>query len=357
MYMSSSPSPPSSPGPSSPSSPEIDASVNYIAGTSIPLNDISLTSLYDLSSIEQPVEIVDISSSDTIDGTGYQIVSETGQTAEGIDIARTTFTTTEPELYDPQIHENLEQIVETYNDLAEPDNEQNVLLNQIKGYANELQCSDFHGKGSIDDYAELFAAASNIATESKQMELDVDIAGFNEFAQAADDLSNIFDGFILKLQNVSVITDINFLTAISSALQRIVNLSETFGRFKQTVFSTSAVQLPKSAHETKIVVEGVMDEINCAMQYVNHFVSPEDDPTLVDSQLSAEEKNIITKSVETINHWNTISEYGVSIAMSNDADIQFIHQSSEQLKQTTVSLRGMSTKLNAKLAAYNIRST
>jgi hypothetical protein len=300
------------------------------------------------------IPITDVSSNIVIDGIGFEIVQETGKSETGVKIARTTFDTDEPEIYDPQISQHLEQTVDTYNDLVEPESETSLLLASIRTYAGELKCSDFHGKGSIDDYTSLFEAAARIATESKQMELDVDVSGFNEFAAAADELSNLFNGFIVKLQNVSIITDLNFLRSIKTALSKIVNLSNIFGRFKETVFATSAVQLPKSAHETKIVIAGVMDEINCAMQYVNHFVSPEDSPTLVDANLSAAEKNIIAKSVETIDNWNNLCEFGVSIAMSNDVDIQYIQQASNQLKNTTISLKSVSTKLKTKLAQYNI---
>lgn len=300
------------------------------------------------------VPITDVSSNLVIDGIGFEIVQETGKSETGVKIARTTFDTDEPEIYDPQIRENLEQTVDTYNDLVEPESETSVLLESIRTYAGELKCSDFHGKGSIEDYTSLFEAAARIATESKQMELDVDVSGFNEFAAAADELSNLFNGFIVKLQNVSIITDLNFLRSIKTALSKIVNLSNIFGKFKKTVFATSAVQLPKSAHETKLILAGVMGEVNCAMQYINHFVSPDESPTLVDANLSAAEKNIIAKSVETIDNWNNLCEFGVSIAMSNDVDIQYIQQASTNLKNTTISLKSVSNKLKTKLAQYNI---
>jgi hypothetical protein len=46
--------------------------------------------------------------------------------------------------------------------------------------------------------------------------------------QVADDLSSLFNGFILKLQNVNIINDTAFLKAIASALKKIVNLSNVF---------------------------------------------------------------------------------------------------------------------------------
>lgn len=332
---------------------------NGSSGNNSPYVDASGNISYDISGVTymSPQIVSDLSSS-TVTGTGYEITDAEGKDEDGDDLKKTTFDTTNPELYDPQIHQDLNETIETYNDLSGVDLSGNVsqtsaLFEEIKDYASQLQCSDFHGKGSIEDYNALFEAAGRIANDTKQIELDVNIDGFNEFAEAADDLSSLFEGFILKLNNVSVITDVNFLTSVVFALKRIVNLSETFGRFKQTVFSTSAIQLPKSAFDTKVVLDGVMDEINCAIQYIDHFVNPTD-PSLNEAALSAEEKEIIQKSVDTIDNWNNMAEYGVSIALSNDENIQCIQQYSLDLKTKKSSLTTASSSLRAKLAAFNI---
>jgi hypothetical protein len=293
-------------------------------------------------------------SSTTIPGIGYQVVNSTGTAADDSGIINVKFDTTQPDIYDPQIQQNLTQEISIYDDQTDLSGQTVTLLNQIKSYASEINCSDFHGKGSIEDYTVLFQAAAQIATESKQMDLNIDIAGFNEFADAADELSELFTGFITKLQNINIITDVSFLQSISIALGKIVNLSNIFGRFKATVLATSKIQIPKSSHDATVVIKGVMDEVNCAMQYINYFVSPESNPNLVDAQLSSAEKNIITQSVNTINSWNILCEQGVSIAMSSDPDIQYIHQASNQLKTTTVNLKSVTASLKSKLASFSI---
>jgi len=63
---------------------------------------------------------------------------------------------------------------------------------------------------------------------------------------------------------------------------------------------------------------------------------------------------MISKAVDTIHSWNVLCESGVSIAMSNDPDIQYIQQSSSQLKQTTTKLNNAKTLLRSKLAAFHI---
>jgi len=336
----------------------ISNSIDLSYNVSISSSDISSNSLsiFDLScdhTLPTIIPIVSDLSINTTFGVGYEITNQEGTGADGTIIDRVTFDTTLPALYDPDIHQNLSQYVETYNDVIDPSGQTVTLLNQIKAYAAEIQCEDFHGKGTIDDYTTLFQAAGRIATETKHMELNVDIEGFNQFADAADELSQLFTGFITKLQNVNIINDIGFLTSISIALGKIVNLSNIFGKFKQTVFATTVIQLPKSAHDTKIVIEDVMGEINCAMKYINYFVSPTD-VSLNGAALSPEEKNIINKSVETIDTWNILCEHGVSIAMSENVDVKYIQQASNELKQTTNNLKSATNTLKSKLASYNI---
>lgn len=320
--MSSSNSAPTTPRPST-----TDASNNYTTTNSPIVNDISQ------NIITEP---------------GLQITTEQGTTEDGSHKIQTTFVSTNPELYDPNINQDMTQVVNVYDDTSGANAS---ILNQIKSYATQIQCESFHGKGSIDDYAQLFQAASKIANETKQIQLDIDINGFNEFASAADELSNLFQSFTLKLQNVNIINDTNFLQAILNALQKIVNLSNVFGRFKETILTTTTIQFPKSAHDTKVVLEGVMDEINCAMQYITNFVSPSD-TTLENADLSPEEKNIIDKAVETIDRWGVICDQGVSIAMANNPDVQFIKNASDSLKVTTANLKNATNNLKTKLNTY-----
>lgn len=339
--------------------------VNLPSHTETHHNSSYVTNIQDISGSAQTVvtlcedettipvftPIVSDLSNVTIVGNGYNINNSTGFAADGSFIVNNTFTSTDPSNNAPMINENLTQIVEIYDD-EKNNSESSVLLQQIKTYASDINCSDFHGKGTIDDYAVLFQAASKIANESKQMELDIDTEGFTEFGQAADDLSKLFESFITKLNNVNIITDINFLKTISIALEKIVNLSKIFGKFKETIFSTTTIEVPKSVIDTKEVIQGVMDEVNCAMQYINHFVSPTTD--LIDANLTTTEKNIITQAVNTIDTWNVLCEQGVTIAMANDNNIQYIINSSAQLKETTKNLVSVTNALKSKYISLNI---
>lgn len=289
--------------------------------------------------------------SNTFVNGNVQIVDTMGTTVNGNFATQSTFNTIDPTL-DVQITQNLVETVDKYYN--DSNNTQTALIMaQISDYASKIQCSDFHGKGSIDDYSELFRAAAKIANDSKQIKLDVDVSGFTEFSQAADELSNLFNSFILKLQNVSIINDLDFLTSISIALQKIWNLSETFGRFKQTILATSSIQIPKSAHDTKVIIEGVIGEVNCAMNYINHFVNP-GTQVLPAANLSLAEHDVINRAVSTIDNWNQLCDQGVSIAMSSNPDIQYINQSNNILKNQTINLKNATSSLKTKFSQYNI---
>lgn len=246
----------------------------------------------------------------------------------------------------PIILEDLSQIVTVIKDSTEDES----IVNQIKLCAAEIKCEDFHGKGSVEDYTALFDAASKIVSDVKQVQLDIDIQGFNEFGQAADELSLLFEGFTKKIQSVNIIDDTAFLQSILSALRKIVNLSNTFGKFKESIVATNTIQLSESVGETKKALEAVSDEVQCAMKYIQYFVAPSGN--LPAAELNEVDKNVIRRATTTIEAWSQIYEKGVSIAMNQNEDIQYIHQSNEQFRRQAVVLQSTTSQLRNKYSQY-----
>ena len=303
--------------------------------------------------ISTPV-IVQYTLNETIDASGVVVTNQQGVDASGVEVTHTTFVTNDVSGNDINVSEDLlATAFSTYDDVTDPTSANVLVLNEIKDYAEKIKCTDFQGKGTVDDYAVLFQAAASIAHDAQQMQLTVDINGFNEFGAAADDLSKLFNSFITKLQTISIIDDLAFLRAIAAALKKIWNLSEVFGKFKQTILATAVVDIPKSAHDAKLLVQSVMTEVSCAMNYINHFV----DPTVsvgASGNLSAAEQTIISKAVATIDNWSALSAQGVTVAMSNNPDVSYISTASKQLSLNAVKLQANTSTLRSKLAAYNI---
>ena len=246
----------------------------------------------------------------------------------------------------PIITEDLTQFVTIVKDSAEDES----LVDQIKACAAEIQCSDFHGKGSVEDYSALFDAASKIVSDVKQVQLDVDIQGFADFGNAADELSLLFEGFTKKIQSVNIIDDSAFLQSILSALKKIVHLSNTFGDFKKSIIATNTIQLSESVGKTKDALQDVTAEIDCAMKYIQYFVSPSG--SLPEAELNEIDRNVIRRATTTIEAWSQIYEKGVSIAMTENEDIQYIHQSNESFRKKSITLKTTTDELRNKYLQY-----
>jgi hypothetical protein len=307
---------------------------------------VSVLSVPGLLPVLVDTTIVDFSFNEFVDGSGVRITNQKGTNSEGDTVTKTLLDTLDASA-NLQITEDLSQVISTY------DGPNGALVAEIRKYASEIQCSKFQGNGTIEDYSELFNAAASIANESKQMQLSIDIDGFNEFANAADQLSSLFTGFILKLQNVNIINDFAFLTSILAALRKIVRLSDTFGEFKEAIVATSLIEIPKSCHETSVILGEVMDEINCAVGMINHFVSPVGvGPE--GATLDPKERIVIDTAVRTIQQWNILCEQGVSIAMSSNVDIQNIARVNSALKVKTSSLNNAVTVLTSKFSAFHL---
>jgi len=301
-----------------------------------------------------PPVIVTSTLSETFDISGAVITNNQGVAADGTGVTVTTFQTTDLSGVDLTLTENLVGLVEIgYDNTVDPNSPQSLALAEIRDYAGKINCTDFQGKGTIDDYSQLFQAASKIANDVTQIKLDVEVDGFNEFGAAADELSKLFNSFIVKLQTVSIIDDIEFLRSIAAALRKIWNLSEVFGRFKETILATATVKVPQSSHDARLLVSTIMSEVGCAMTYVNHFVNPLS-PAPVAAMLTENERHVINKAVDTIDSWGVLCEQGITIAMSNNPDVQYFSSASSQLKTNASFLKNNTSTLRGKLASYNI---
>ena len=294
--------------------------------------------------------IVNYTLNQTVIQPGYIITNQQGTNTSNQEITYTTFTSTNTSNI-ININENLTGTVNIYND--ELSGLSSNLYLQINDYASKIKCSTFHGKGTIDNYNELFQAAASIANESKQMQLNVDVSGFNEISIAANSLSELFTGFTNKLQNISIIDDTTFLTAVVNALSEIYKLSLVFAKFKETIIATSTVSLPKSAHDTSILLTNAMTEINCAIEHINYFASPGSN-ILEDAVLSTTDLNIIDSAVDTIKNWNSLCEQGVTIAMANDPDIQNITSINSTLKTKSLYITQATNIIQSRLGSYNL---
>jgi hypothetical protein len=104
-------------------------------------------------------------------------------------------------------------------------------------------------------------------------------------------------------------------------------------------------------HDAKILLQNVVDQVNCAMTCITHFVDSTI-PVPDAAKLSTEEQNIISGAVAAIDNWNVLCKQGVSIAMANNPDIQYISEASNQMKQKAQTLSNATSILQSKLRGF-----
>ena len=288
---------------------------------------------------------------------GMKTVTETGYLPDGTFIFETATITTDLSS-DIQITIDLSAIVQQYDNILDPST--NLIMQEITMYAGKINCTDFQGKGTVEDYTELFQVASDLAKQAKQTTLNINIDGFKEFGNAADELSDLFKNYIVKIENMNVVNDTAFLSEILFYLKKIWNLSETFGKFKETIMGTSVIKIPKSLEDTRNILDGVMSEIDCAMKYIECFVSPEcvADISLCcpgSYELNSDEKKQIAEAVKTIQKWNYLYNDNIQIAISENADVQFIESANAIIKSTANIMKNNTAILKGKIKAFSCK--
>ena len=211
---------------------------------------------------------------------------------------------------------------------------ENPMVQQIKFYADQIKCDNFKGKGTIDDYTLLFEAASKIANDTKHVQLEIDIQGFNQFGEAADELSRLFTSFTNKIHSINI-DDCMFLSAVLSALKKVVALSKSFNAFQESILEN---RIHSSIRETKHILEGVTDEVECVMKHLNHFSTP---TNLESANLSPLNRNAITHAINTLN----------SVSMNNE-DIQHIKRTNQTFIQESAQLRRTTNIIRERYSYY-----
>jgi len=326
-----------------------------ISETELPLPDASISEtelpLPDASISETELPLPDASISETELPLPDASISETELPLPDASISETELPLPDEPISETEssinviITESLNSTVETYDDSSTTSS----ILAEIQHCANKIKGSKFQGNGTIEDYNSLFVSTSNILSGTQQMKLEVDVSGFERFGTAADELSSLFTSFITKLENVNIIDDTVFLNSILRALQKVVHLTEVFGKFKETIIATSKIEIPESCRTTSTVLQNVITEIDSAVEYINYFVNPEINNIPDGAEISNDQQNAIITACNTIDSWNHLCSQGVSIAMTNDVDIQNINTINSSLSSSSNSLINATSILKSKL--------
>lgn len=253
-------------------------------------------------------------------------------------------------------NDNIKEIKFTYeyNDESNDYDMNKQLINEIREYATKINRKDFYENGTINDYLNLFESVSNMANEYKQLDLNFEIDGFNEFSNAADQIIILFESFSTKLQNINIINDTTFLISISRALEKMCKLSETFIMFKKTILSMGDIQIPKTVCDTTEILSNVMVDATCAVNYISHFIDPSNNQ-LLNSELKTEDKIAIENAINIVNNINTDMDCCyIKNKLERDDVFKSIVKYNNSIKKSSTILKNATNIFKNKINKYKL---
>jgi hypothetical protein len=252
-------------------------------------------------------------------------------------------------------NDNIKEIKNTfqYNDKTNEYDINKQLQYEIREYASRINHKDFYENGTINDYSKLFESVSNMANEYKQIDLQFEINGFNEFSNTADQIINLFESFSKKLQNINIINDTTFLISISNALEKMCKLSESFIMFKKTILTISDVQIPKTVYNTTQILSNVMVDITSAINYICNFIDPSNNKVL-NSELKKEDKIAIENAINIINNMKSNIECSdIKNKLERDEVFKSITRYNNSIKKSSDILKNATFIFKNKINNYN----
>jgi hypothetical protein len=246
---------------------------------------------------------------------------------------------------------NTKKIKFTYEETNEYDIN-NKLLDEIREYAAKINYKDFHGKGTIEDYSKLFEAVSKMANDYKKAELDFETEGFNDFSHTAEEMINVFELYSKKIQNINIINDTHFLISISNSLEKMIKLSDAFIKFNKTVLSISDIHIPEKVCETTQILSDAMVDITCAVNYISHFINPNNiNNPLLYSELNKEDKNTIDNAVNIITNMN-LNYNDIKNRLENEQVCKDIIKYNKSIRKSSDILKNATTNFKNKINNY-----
>jgi len=157
--------------------------------------------------------------------------------------------------------------------LIEPSNESKKILCEIDGYIDNIRCDKLTGKGSIDDYKNLFQRVFEYSDEltTQKISLDMDMKKLDKFADSAEQLTKTISDLTIRLKSIVAVNDIKFLNDFRDKVQKISKLYETIDEFQTTIIESSELYIPTTLEQINKKLRKITEEIDSSMVYLDNF--------------------------------------------------------------------------------------
>lgn len=240
-----------------------------------------------------------------------------------------------------KISETEKTIINQYDDV-----ETVSILNQINDYASKIDITDFQNKGRIEDYLSLIQNAQNIVNQNKTHNINIDLTEYNNLGSVADELSELFNQLTVNVRRDTTIVDKDFLNGLLITMQKLYNLSNVFGKFKEVMSTEVVINVPKSLISVENTLKKVSTTLASASSYITYFAdssSVTDQDIISNSQLTSPDLNNIQQSI------NILSTSQININNLIDNQVSNINSNINSLSSNITNLSNSLTKLKLKI--------
>lgn len=201
------------------------------------------------------------------------------------------------------------------------------LVLEIQKLQEKIKCSRFQGKGTMDDYANVFKKIQQYfaAVGDSNVEITIDTENLDNFAEQAKIFSEMFEEILIKFNKVSSVDDSVVLKKIRDDMVTITKMYENIDKFKAIVTGTSSLQIPQTIIDCTEVLNNINSDIACSLSYINYFVdssAPMNELQLQRSQLSGDDKKALEFFENSIQVWIDMVNNDGTVAMSTNAYVK-----------------------------------
>jgi hypothetical protein len=228
----------------------------------------------------------------------------------------------------------------------------NAIIEDINNYLKQIDEHKTHGMGTLAEYTDLLALASDI---SGAITLSLDLSGLTELANAAEQYGDLFYQIEQKISGVTTVDSLAVLTKIRNELGRIAEMYDNLEALKISIQRTSTLKISSDIQTTADKLDLAYTQIANSLDYLKHFVGATGQSGNFNStlaEMNAYDKSTIAAAKGALNLFKDLVDGQQSeITASNNTQVRNLKTSVNNFQNLVADMTSVKTLLANALAA------
>lgn len=246
-----------------------------------------------------------------------------------------------------EIDAEITAITEIWGDPAD-----NAVIQDINKYLQQIQEAKTHGMGTLAEYTELLALATDI---SGSVPLSLDISGLTELANAAEQYGDLFYTIEQNLSRVTTIDSLSVLNNIKTQLGRIAEMYDNLEALKISISRTSTLKISDDIQTTADKLNLAYNQVAGSLDYLKHFAGLTGQSGNFDinnATMNAYDKATIVSAKGALTLFKSlVDEQQAGITHSNNTQVKNLKDKVDQFQNLVTDMTSVKTALQNALVA------